>query len=136
LLPWAGLPRFVRERVERCAADNRERTRRLIQICNEAQRVIETPFLVLKGFANWERFTPDPFSRVQYDLDLFCPDGGALAEAALMKIGFEPAPGAEKFPTDHLPRLVRKTGWQWHGDFYDPEIPVSIELHFRLWDEE
>jgi MFS family permease len=32
--------------------------------------------------------------------------------------------------------MIRKTGWQWRGDLFDPEIPVSLELHFRLWDQE
>jgi hypothetical protein len=30
--------------------------------------------------------------------------------------------------------MIRKTGWQWRGDLFDPEIPVALELHFRLWD--
>src|SRR5262245_15074848 len=30
--------------------------------------------------------------------------------------------------------MVRKTGWQWRGDFFDPEIPPAIDLHFRFWD--
>src|SRR5208337_5469908 len=25
---------------------------------------------------------------------------------------------------------------QWRGDFYDPDMPLSIELHFRLWDQQ
>jgi hypothetical protein len=39
----------------------------------------------------------------------------------------------EAFPTDHLPALVRKTTWEWRNDFFDSEIPLSIELHFRFW---
>jgi hypothetical protein len=35
---------------------------------------------------------------------------------------------------DHLPVMIRRTGWTWHGDFYDPERPPSVELHFRFWD--
>ena len=41
----------------------------------------------------------------------------------------------ERFPTDHLPALIRKTGWEWRGDFFDPEIPLAVELHFRFWNE-
>ncbi|HWD99466.1 MAG TPA: nucleotidyltransferase family protein, partial [Bryobacteraceae bacterium] len=36
--------------------------------------------------------------------------------------------------TDHLPTLVRKTGWRWRGDYYDPAMPLNVELHFRFWD--
>jgi MFS family permease len=49
-------------------------------------------------------------------------------------LGFEPL-RASNGRVDHLPTMIRKTGWEWRGDFFDPEIPVSLELHFRLWDE-
>ena len=42
----------------------------------------------------------------------------------------------EAFPTDHLPALIRKTGWQFRGDFFDPEIPLPVELHFQFWNEQ
>jgi hypothetical protein len=43
-------------------------------------------------------------------------------------------PGAH--PTDHLPALVRKTGWEWRGgSHFDPEIPLAIEVHLQFWDE-
>ncbi len=32
--------------------------------------------------------------------------------------------------------MVRKTGYRWQGDFFDPNLPVAIEPHFRLWDED
>ncbi len=88
---------------------------------------------LLKGFANWERFSPDPPSRLQYDSDLYCPETAAAARDALAGLGYESTWSGEKFPTDHLPALARKTGWQWRGDFFDPAIPISLELHFRLW---
>ena len=39
----------------------------------------------------------------------------------------------EDFPTDHLPVLIRRTGWEWRGDFFDPDIPMGVELHFQFW---
>jgi MFS family permease len=30
--------------------------------------------------------------------------------------------------------LMRKTGWAFRGDFFDPEIPTCIDLHYRFWD--
>jgi hypothetical protein len=135
LLPRAGLPESVERRLARNHADNQERARRLKQAFLEIDEALETPFLVLKGFANWDQFSPDPITRVQYDIDLFCPSTAAEARDALSRLGYESIHGTEKFPTDHLPLLVRKTGWQWRDDFFDPEIPISVELHFRLWDE-
>jgi hypothetical protein len=35
---------------------------------------------------------------------------------------------------EHLPPLRRKTAWHWHGNPYDPEMPLAIELHHSLWD--
>jgi hypothetical protein len=136
MLPRDGLPDDVQRRLNKNSADNQERVHRLKDAFSEIDKAIKTPFLVLKGFANWDQFTPDPLSRVQYDLDLYCPDTATEVRDALIRLGYQSIQGGEKFPTDHLPALVRKTGWQWRGDFFDPEIPLSVELHFRLWDEE
>ena len=135
MLPRAGLPDYVVRRLDKSAADNQERVRRLKETFAAIDGALKMPFLVLKGFASWDQFTSDPLSRLQYDLDLYCPDTATAARDALSGLGYEPISGAEKFPTDHLPSMVLKTGWQWQGDFFDPEIPVSVDLHFQLWDE-
>ena len=135
MLPRAGLPDYALRRLDKNSVDNIERVRRLKQTFAQIAAALQTPFLVLKGFANWDQLTPDPVSRLQYDLDLYFPDNAIAARDALSRLGYEPIPGAEKFPTDHLPSMVLKTGWQWQGDFFDPEIPVSVDLHFQLWDE-
>ena len=125
-------------RLEKNLADNRERVTRLKKAFASVKEALDAAgieFVTLKGFTHWERFWPDPATRIQYDLDLFCPSAAAGARDALLGIGYESLQDREKFPTDHLPALVRKTGWQWRGDFFDPEIPISVELHFRLWDE-
>ena len=31
--------------------------------------------------------------------------------------------------------MARKSNWQWKGNFFDPEMPLGVELHFRFWDE-
>jgi MFS family permease len=31
--------------------------------------------------------------------------------------------------------MVRKTGWEWRGNAFDPQMPPSVELHFCLWNE-
>jgi hypothetical protein len=134
-----GLPKHVQRRLDSNFAANQERNRRLGRAFDEAAGVLQAAnidFLVLKGFVNWEQFWREPAARLQYDLDLFCPWTATPAQDTLIeRLGYAPIGRAEQFPTDHLPALVRKTGWQWRGDFFDPEIPISVELHFRLWDE-
>jgi hypothetical protein len=41
----------------------------------------------------------------------------------------------DRVPTDHLPPFIRKTGWEWRGDYYDPEMPLAVELHFQFWNQ-
>src|SRR5262249_31246330 len=133
------LPEEIRHRLDSNLAANRERNQRIRAAFEEASAALrdaKVKFIVLKGFANWERFAADPELRLQYDLDLYCPDSPVLAREALIEnLGYTPISDTEEFTIDHLPALIRKTGWQWRGDFFDPEIPVSIEVHFRLWDE-
>lgn len=91
--------------------------------------------VVLKGFSHQPPLWPDPALRMQFDIDLFVePEDLPAAAEVLTGLGFEAAKGQEKFPTDHLPPFVRRTGWQWRGDFFDPEIPPVVEVHHRLWD--
>jgi len=138
LLDPAVAPAWAQERIAASRAANRERTRRVECSYREAaaqlrQRGLD--FVLLKGFSQFPGFVPDLDRRVQYDLDLLLPpDQVSRARDALVELGYE-ALGREDDPTDHLPAMARKTGWQWRGDYFDPEIPVSIELHFRLWDE-
>ena len=117
---------------------NRERIRRLKAAFWRVQETLDAAgieFVVLKGFANWDRYWADLELRLQYDLDLYCPHQALAARQVLEKIGYESTPSDGRVSVDHLPALVQKTGWQWRGDFFDPETPISIELHFRLWDE-
>jgi len=97
------------------------------------QEALNNDFIVLKGFANWENYWPDPERRIQYDLDLFCPDP-ISARNKLIQLGYEET--EQRSRIDHLPPLVPKTNWRWNGDFFDPEMPLAVEIHFRLWDEE
>ena len=91
--------------------------------------------VVLKGFTHVPDFVEDFRLRTQYDLDLYVPDGERdIAWKKLLTIGYEPIEELEGLAADHLPTLVRKTNWEWRGDYFDPEIPVSIEVHFQFWD--
>jgi hypothetical protein len=32
--------------------------------------------------------------------------------------------------------LLKPHTWQWRGDYFDPEMPIPIELHYSLWNED
>jgi hypothetical protein len=91
-------------------------------------------FVALKGITQCALFGIRPADRAQSDIDLYCPrETVETARNALMAAGYLPIAGLEAFPTDHLPAMLRPTSWQWRGDFFDPEMPLAIELHFQFW---
>ena len=132
------LPPPIARRVQANLASNSERVERVrtaFRDIAEAFTRTGIEFAVLKGFAQSPDYVADLKYRVQYDLDFFCPGESVFrARDALLGLGYEAIPEMEGFPTDHLPVMIRKTGWEWRGDFYDPDIPVSVDLHFRFWD--
>jgi MFS family permease len=133
------MPEWVRGRTDRDAEKNCERLRRLEEVYRMvAQRLAgRVEFVVLKGITQTTLSGGRPEDRVHYDLDLYTPRESILAARDLLiEAGYESFTAMEDFPTDHLPALVRKTGWEWRGDFFDPEIPTSIELHHRFWNAE
>jgi hypothetical protein len=73
---------------------------------------------------------------VQSDLDFYCPpDQIERAQKALEEIGYRSVDGVDYRAADHVPTLSRPTSWCWKGNSFDPEMPLSIELHFCLWNE-
>ncbi len=135
-----ALPSDVRARIDANLAQNAERFERTRQMYEEIARALnasDVELVVLKGFSNWPSFSLDPRHRPQYDLDLLClPDQVMRAKDALLSLGYEPVEGFGGVPLDHLPAMIRKTGWQWRGDYFDVNMPLGVELHFQLWDRE
>jgi hypothetical protein len=133
------MPDWVRERTGGNAARNRQRHARLEELYGALQARLEASgieFLALKGLAHCPDFGSRPEERLQCDVDLYVPRGNLhAARDAVMAMGYEPMKAMEDFPTDHLPPLIRKTGWEWRGDYFDPELPVGIELHFQFWND-
>jgi len=132
------LPDWVRSRMEGNLANTATRwevTKRTYREVASVFVPLSLEHLVLKGFTHCPRFVQDPRQRPQGDLDLLLTEADvSRAYVAALELGYEPI--AEKsLAVDHLPMLVRRTGWQWRGDFFDPESPVSLELHYQLWDE-
>ena len=138
-LHWRDrLPDSVRARMDRNLAGNAERWQRVQAAYREVAASFEREgieFAVLKGFSHCPCFVNNPRWRPQYDIDLLLPKEHLLrARDVVLKLGYEPL-RASNGRVDHLPTMIRKTGWQWRGDLFDPDIPVSLELHFRLWDQ-
>jgi hypothetical protein len=131
-------PSWVRARVKQNIADNALRFQMIKNTYSEianALREADVDYLVLKGFTKTPDYVPDPRHRIQSDIDLFCPPGSVLpARDALSTRGFRAQHGFDDMPWDHLPPLRRKTTWKWRGNAYDPEMPLTVELHHSLWD--
>jgi hypothetical protein len=127
------VPEVLPEATARDAANNRLR----LQVLEDTyRRLAELPveFAALKGIAQCELFGIRPADRAQSDIDLYCPrETVEAARDALIAAGYRPIAGLEAFPTDHLPAMMRPSSWRWRGDFFDPEMPLAIELHFQFW---
>ena len=136
----AELPAVVSDRIASNRTDNRLRTERLRAERDGLRAALGNAgvdHVWLKGFTHAPAFVPAAELRPSYDLDLWVrPDDARAALEVARGLAFETASEADaRFPVDHLPPLVRKTGWEWRGDFFDPEIPPVLEIHYRLWDE-
>ncbi len=133
------LPNWVREQIDRKITHNTERFRRIRKVYVEIDSALQSAgaeYIVLKGFAQWPASMQGPHIRTQSDIDLFSPPESILAvRDALSGIGYAPTPGGEPQPKDHLPPMMRETAWQWRGDYYDPEMPLAVDLHSRFWNE-
>jgi hypothetical protein len=133
LLTRFDLPPSAREYAEGALARNTMRNQRIAAAY--AEIAAEFDHVLLKGITHVPAFVDDPRLRVQYDLDLYVPPAQAeAAQEKLRGLGYEPIVGIEELAMDHLPTMVRKTGWQWRGDYFDPDLPVAVEIHFQFWD--
>jgi MFS family permease len=134
------LPAWVGGGFDQDLANNRERWRRMKLVYRQASSAFEAAgleFVTLKGFTHAPTFVSDPRLRAQYDFDLLFPrDQVQAALDVALGLGYEPITESDRHRVDHLPTLIRKTGWEFRGDYYDPELPLALELHFRLWDAE
>jgi MFS family permease len=134
-----GLPIWVRDRIDRNIEDNTERFRRIQLVYREISAALSdasVEHVVLKGFAQWPEAMESPRVRAQSDIDLYCPPKSVLiARDALIGLGYESSQGGEHQDTDHLPAMSRKSDFQWRGNHFDVELPIGVDLHFRLWNK-
>jgi MFS family permease len=133
----ASLPGWVQVRIERNYKDNAARFRRLksaVVEISEALTARSIDFAYLKGFAHSPAFTPDPLLRAQGDIDIWClPERVQNAKQVLIDLGYRPI---ARSSGRHLDPMVRESHWTWRGDFFDPALPIPVDLHYQLWDEE
>jgi hypothetical protein len=131
------LPMEVRARIAANRAANAKRYAALLNAHREIDvqlRAHGVAYVVLKGVTQSDWYDEDRALRQQYDIDLYIPrELMNTAWEATRAIGYEPV-GPIDPRADHFPVLIRKTGWKWHGDYFDAAMPFSVELHFRFWD--
>lgn len=132
--------RFIQQGLEQRFQDNVVRTQAVCQELIEFNRLLQAQsirFLNLKGQILYPDFVDQRENRLQYDHD-FLVDAQDLekAYALFLNLGYSRLSSSPKLAVGHLPTLVKKTGWEWKGNLYDPGIPRAVELHFQLWDSE
>jgi hypothetical protein len=117
-------------------AKNADRRRRLWLAYDEAAAALSNrgiDFVLLKGFTHAADSGLDPARRYQSDLDFLClPEDMACARDALLQTGYGEH-GFAELSDNHGRPLVKPFTWRWHGDYFDPDLPISIELHHTLW---
>lgn len=135
-----ALPDWVRAKIDRDIQGNSSRFERIKADYSEIATAIReagVEHLVLKGFSQWPGYVEHPRLRPQSDIDLYSPPESIIrARDALAGLGYKPAGWIGPGPSDHIQPMIQMTDWKWRGDFFDPEIPIAVELHFRLWDQE
>ena len=138
-----GLPAWLAEEIEIRYAKNGERRRRLREAYIESSDALDSAgieFVVLKGFTHeaseMAGRRPAAQLRVQYDLDILTlPCDMARARVVFERLGYAPH-GPRSLSKEHGRPLVRPTDWSWRGDYYDPEMPIPVELHGSAWSAE
>jgi Uncharacterised nucleotidyltransferase len=139
-LPMVGFPDWIVEQLKINIADNAlrfERVKATYREADEALRHAGVEHVVIKGFTQAPDYVASPQLRPQSDIDIFCPSESIdAAYSALQSIGYKPSSVKISYAfADHRVTLVRPGNWQWRGNPFDPEMPLSIELHFCLWNE-
>ncbi len=123
LLPKAARYEVKFERLKRNLVE-------IVRALNEAG----LEFVMLKGLSHAPALTPDARLRAQGDIDLWLI-GPSVYEAgnALRGLGYVPLLNSK---SRHLDPMGQPSSWRWRGDLFDPEMPISVELHYELWDED
>lgn len=129
-----ALPPAIRLRIEKCQKRYSVRFSRLKQQLVAITRALDSAgieFALLKGLSHSPALTANPLLRAQGDIDLWIPGLAVYkGEALLRRMGYVPFDSAK---SRHLSPMRLPSNWSWRGDLFDPEMPVSVELHYELW---
>ena len=132
-------PDWVRAQLARYLSDTAlrfERIKAAYARAAKALREVDADHVVIKGFSLWPGYAKDARFRPHGDIDLYCPPDSILrARDALMALGYTPNRQQEHLAKDHLCTLMPEMNWQPHGNLFDPDMPVCLELHFCWWNE-
>ena len=129
-----GVPDEFRRQVELRFSRNTRRRERIKGEFSELKRTLETnkiEFIVLKGATHEAGFGISGEARVQYDIDLLCPRADEVRQA-LCAAGYAPH-GEESLSDEHSRPLVKPNDWVWRNDYFDPDMPIAVEIHESLW---
>jgi len=131
-----AMPGWARDRLDRNLHDYSKRFARLKASLFEIAGAFERrgiEFIALKGLTHSPDYTPDPLLRAQGDIDIWCkPESVLAARDELLALGYLPLGRSEG---RHLQPMIRPAEWAWRGDYYAPDLPIAVELHYQLWDE-
>jgi putative nucleotidyltransferase-like protein len=131
------LPDWVQARIDRNyrdAAGRRSRLHSALKEISHQFRKVGIDFVLLKGCAHAREFGPDVSLRATSDLDLWCRgEEVSRARDELARLGYR---SIGKANGRHLAAMIREKEWRWSGDFYAPDLPLPVELHHKLWDDE
>ncbi len=131
------LPAWVGDEVFQKAARYElrfERLKRDLFEIVEAFNAARLEFVMLKGLSHAPALSPDARVRAQGDIDLWLT-GSSVYEArdVLTSLGYVPLVASK---SRHLAPMAKPSDWKWRGDLYDPDMPISVELHYELWSEQ
>ena len=133
------LPPLIESRIEHNLESNARRHSNLVAAYDEIAASLQSralEFAVLKGLSKSRYYAADLRHRPQYDIDIYLPEQSLRpSRQAMEALGYEALPEGHSRDADHLPRMIRKTGWKWREDYFDPEMPTAVELHFAFWNE-
>jgi MFS family permease len=133
------LPEWVRSQIDRNLASNRERFEHIKAVYSDLANGFGdagAEHVVLNGFAQWPGYVQHPRFRWQSGIDLYCPPESVFpARDALSRLGYEPSNRSTYLRFDPSPAMAKKSDGERHGHLYEPDIPVSCEVHCYFWHE-
>jgi putative nucleotidyltransferase-like protein len=134
------VPTLIQTELEQRHSDNVQRIQDMVQEFVEMNQQLQSSdirYLNLKGLLLAPDFVEPLERRAQYDYDFLVKKEDLQKGYSLfLEHGYSSLHSTRELAADHLPPLIRKSGWKWNGNYFDPAIPRGVELHFQLWDSD